>query len=132
MRHNLIIAAAVTTAVAGASGYAVAAPPTLAQAASPAVSLFMSGSSAAKPAVVSTVQNSVCSGAANALTITSTPNTNFLAISCTASANVSGLTGSIVTVWYRFEGGSVTAAIPIATGKPIAQASTTETGILSI
>jgi hypothetical protein len=123
MNSNTKLAAAIAAVLASAgSGYAVAAVPTLAQANSAPVQLIMAGSSAAKPAVLSALQNTLCGGASNALTILSAANTNFLAVSCfptstTGLAFANGTTG--VTVKYRFEGGSVTGALPIVSGKTI-------------
>lgn len=123
MNSNTKLAAAIAAVLASAgSGYAVAAVPTLAQANSAPVQLIMAGSSAAKPAVLSALQTSLCGGASNALTVISAPNGNFLAVSCfpsstTGLAFANGTTA--VTVKYRFEGGSVTGALPIVSGKPI-------------
>jgi hypothetical protein len=123
MNSNTKLAAAIAAVLASAgSGYAVAAVPTLAQANSAPVQLIMAGSSAAKPAVLSALQTNLCGGASNALTVISAPNGNFLAVSCfpsstTGLAFANGTTA--VTVKYRFEGGSVTGALPIVSGKPI-------------
>jgi ABC-type phosphate transport system substrate-binding protein len=121
-----LIAAAVAVAVA--SGYADAAPPTFAAAANPTVALTMAGSSAAAPAVANFIENTVCGGTANVLAVTSAGGTkNFLAYSCQIPAEIddpigSGapiLAGSVVTVYYRTEGGSVVGALPVATNHTI-------------
>ncbi len=128
MRHKYpLIAAAVSTAIA--SAYANAQAPSLAQAAAPGASLVMSGSSAAEPSVASAVATDLCGGAGNVLTIQSSGgNSNFYAFSCAVSPlNAKGQpttitnvpNGTIATIYYRTEGGSVTGALPIATGKQI-------------
>jgi ABC-type phosphate transport system substrate-binding protein len=136
-----MIAAAVAAAVA--SGYANAALPTFAQANAPTASLVMSGSSAAAPAVTSFVESQVCGGSANTLLVTSSGGTkNFLAFSCFVPTQINDPNGtgaaipagSVVTVYYRTEGGSVVGALPIATGRQIkrlnlADASCTGTGL---
>jgi hypothetical protein len=123
MSHKYpLIAAAV--AAAFASSYAAAAVPTLAQAASPAASLVIAGSSAAQSGLFSAIETDLCGGAGNALVVKSAGGSgNFLAVSCalsTAVAGTPGITaGSIVTVYYRTEGGSVVGALPIVSGKQI-------------
>jgi hypothetical protein len=123
MNSNTKLAAAIAAVLASAgSGYAVAAVPTLAQANAATVQLIMAGSSAAKPAILSALQTNLCGGSSNALTILSAANANFLAVSCfpsstTGLAFANGTTA--VTVKYRFEGGSVTGALPIVSGKTI-------------
>jgi hypothetical protein len=124
MNCNTKLAAAIAAVITSAgSGYAVGAVPTLAQANSATVQLAMAGSSAAKPAILSALQNSLCGGSANALTVVSAANANFLAVSCfpSSTTGLSFANGTTaVTVKYRFEGGSVVGALPIVTGKPIA------------
>jgi hypothetical protein len=117
-----LIAAAV--AAAFAAGYADAAVPTLAQAAAPAASLVMSGSSAAQSAVQTAISADLCGGAANTLVVASKGGSgNFLAFSCFTSTAIAGTpgiaAGSLVTVYYRTEGGSVVGALPIASGHQI-------------
>lgn len=122
MAHKYpLIAAAV--AAAFVSTYADAAVPTPAQAASPNASLVMSGSSAAAPAVLNFVENSLCGSSTNTLLVSSVGGTkNFLAFACYLPSAVSDPTGtgpsisagSLVTVYYRTEGGSVVGALPIA------------------
>ena len=50
----------------------MAAPPTLAQAAAAPNTLYIAGSSAAKPGILKALQTNLCGGVANALTINST------------------------------------------------------------
>ncbi len=125
MNFNPKIAAAIAAVLGvGAAGAASAAVPTVAQAAATSNVLYMSGSSAAKNAVLVALQNDMCGGSSNALTFTSTGNTNFEAVSCEPSSTTGlpGANGSTVfTVYYRFEGGSVVGALPLASGKPISQ-----------
>jgi hypothetical protein len=81
---------------------------------SSAVSLYVAGSSAAKKAVLGALEVNLCGGVANALVVASAPNTNFGAVSCTPAAGVAGADGNTYyTVYYRFEGGSVTGALPL-------------------
>jgi len=118
-----LIAAGVAAALAG--GYAQAAPPTITQAQSPFASLVIAGSSAAKNSVLGAVENDICGGTANTLLVSSAGGTkNFFALSCnTAVAIGSGAgaipVGSLVTIYYRTEGGSVVGALPIASGHNI-------------
>ncbi len=122
-----LIAAAVSAALA--SAYAGASPPSLAQAEAPGASLVIAGSSAAESSVASAVGTDLCGGSGNMLTIQSSGgNANFYAFSCAVSPlNEQGNpttipnvpNGTIATIWYRTEGGSVTGALPIATGKQI-------------
>jgi ABC-type phosphate transport system substrate-binding protein len=133
-----LIAAAVAVAVA--SGYADAALPTFAQAANPTVKLVMAGSSAAAPAVANFVENHVCGSSTNTLLVTSSGGTkNFLAYSCFVPTAITDPSGggaqipanSVVTVYYRTEGGSVVGALPIVSAKQIKRlnlADTTCTG----
>ena len=131
-----LIAAAV--AAAFAAGYADAAAPSLASAAAPTVQLFMSGSSAAQSAVGTAIQTDLCGGAANTLTVASSGGSgNFLAYSCNTATAITGTpgipAGTLVTVYYRTEGGSVVGALPIASHTNIlrlnlASASCTQVG----
>jgi len=110
MSHKYpLIAAAV--AAAFASTYADAVP-TLSQAANPAASLVIAGSSAAQSGLFSALEADLCGGSANALVVKSAGGSgNFLALSCALNTAVGGTpgiaAGSIVTVYYRTEGGSV-------------------------
>jgi len=112
-----LIVAAITAALA--SGYADAIP-SLGQAAAPTVALVVAGSSAAESSVASAFENDVCGGVANTLLVGSAGGSgNFFAFSCNTSAAVSatGLptipSGTLVTLYYRTEGGSVVGALPI-------------------
>ena len=122
MSHKYpLIAAAV--AAAFASSYADAVP-TLAQAAAPAASLVIAGSSAAQSGMFSAIETDLCGGASNALVVKSAGGSgNFLAVSCALANTLTGnpgiTAGSIVTVYYRTEGGSVVGALPIVSGKQI-------------
>jgi hypothetical protein len=124
MNRNSTIAAAVAAVLAsGVSSYALAVP-TLAQAQSPNTVLYIAGSSAAKNAVLAALEVDLCGGVSNALTFSSSGDTNFFAVSCipATSTGVTGANGSnVFTVYYRDEGGSVTGALPIVSGKPINQ-----------
>jgi hypothetical protein len=139
MNRNAHIAAAIAailgTAAGSGSAFATGAVPTLAEAASPDVSLYIAGSSAAKNAVLGALQTNLCGGASNALTITSSPNTNFLAVSCrpgTVANPVAGGDGTkVFTVYNRFEGGSVVGALPIANNDAVNQLDLSKTGSIT-
>jgi hypothetical protein len=125
MVRNITVAAAVASVLS--SGAAMAqSQPTPAQAASPAVGLYVSGSSAAKNAVLGALEtgSKFCNGTYSLFS--STGDTNFFAVSCAPTTN-SGLpsaNGSLVyTIWYRDEGGSVTGALPLVSGSQINQLS---------
>ncbi len=109
------IAAVLGTVSVSGLAYANDVPPTLADAASSsAVSLYVAGSSAAKKAVLGALETNLCGGVANALVVSSVGNTNFGAVSCTPASGVAGADGNTYyTVYYRFEGGSVTGALPL-------------------
>ncbi|HTC54326.1 MAG TPA: hypothetical protein VK700_20485 [Steroidobacteraceae bacterium] len=122
MKKYSLVAAAVAAAVS--AGAFAASPPPLTgtpSASNPTVSLIIAGSSAAQSAVVKAVQGAVCGGAANALTITSTGNGNFQSVSCFSNVAITTNGGTIpantlITVYYRSEGGSVVGALPLVTG----------------
>ena len=127
MSRSMQVAAAVAAAL-GASGAVLAAPPALSTAAAATNVLYVAGSSAAKNGVLLALQANLCGGAANALTLSSAGNTNFFAVSCTvASTGPSSLVGQIATVYYRDEGGSVVGALPLVSGKTIAQLNLNDT-----
>jgi hypothetical protein len=121
MVRNLQVAAAVAAVLS--SGAAFATQPSPASAAAPAVSLYISGSSAAKNAVLGALETNLCAGSYSLFS--STTDTNFFAVSCTP--NVAGVTNAngsnVFTVWYRDEGGSVTGALPLVSGASINQMS---------
>jgi hypothetical protein len=122
MVRNITVAAAVAAALA--SGAAMASQPTPAQAANPTVGLYISGSSAAKNAVLGALENgsSFCGGSYSLFS--STGDTNFFAVSCTpaASTGLPSANGTnVFTIWYRDEGGSVTGALPLVSGAQINQ-----------
>jgi hypothetical protein len=118
MRHsNLKIAAAVAVAI---GGHTLAhAAPTFAQCASPGASLYIAGSSAAQKAFSDALASDLFD--ATGETTMSASNGNFKAYCGFAKAgNGAGIaTNTIVTVYYRGEGGSVVGALPIVSGKPI-------------
>jgi hypothetical protein len=124
MVRNITVAAAVAAVLA--SGAAMAGQPTPAQAASPSVGLYISGSSAAKNAVLGALEtgSSFCGGSYSLFS--STGDTNFFAVSCTpaASTGLPSANGSnVFTIWYRDEGGSVVGALPLVTGSQVNQLS---------
>ena len=135
MSHKYpLIAAAV--AAAFASSYADAIP-TLTQAASPAASLVIAGSSAAQSGLFSAIEADLCGGAANALVVKSAGGSaNFLAVSCALSTAVGGTPGipanSIITVYYRTEGGSVVGALPVVSGKQIKRLNLADTSCSAV
>jgi len=120
-KYPMIVAA---VAAAMASGYAGAAVPTLAQANAPTAALVMAGSSAAASAVGTAIEKDLCGGAANTLIASSKGGSgNFLAFSCfTATAITTTPTlpaNTLVTIYYRTEGGSVVGALPVVSNKAI-------------
>jgi hypothetical protein len=126
MNSNYPMIAAAVAAALG-TGYANAAnpppPPSLAAAQTQTqASLVIAGSSAAKNAIVAGIENDLCGSAASTLAISSVGGTkNFLAYSCniTSSAVAGVSAGSLVTIYYRTEGGSVVGALPIASNTQI-------------
>jgi hypothetical protein len=128
------IAAAVAAVLGAAgSGMALAAPPTLTDAAGAVGdrALYISGASAAKNAIL-VAAKSLLGGAANTLTVTSTGNTNWLSVSgVPAAESISGIVGadgtSVYSIYYRFEGGSVTGVLPLATGVAVNQLNLNDT-----
>jgi ABC-type phosphate transport system substrate-binding protein len=138
-----LIAAAVAAAVT--SGYADAALPSFTAAEGAAARLVMAGSSAAAPAVANFIETQVCGSSANTLLVTSSGGTkNFLAYSCQIPNQIDDPIGggasipanTIVTIYYRTEGGSVVGALPVATNHTIkrlnlADGTCTGTGLLA-
>jgi len=135
MGRNTKIAAAVAAILA--AGAASAGQPTGTAAQTPCVGLYISGSSAAKSAVLGAIEAQICGNSYSLFS--SSGDTNFFAVSCTpaASTGLSNANGSnIYTLWYRDEGGSVTGALPLVSGSSINQlqvsAATTCTGSCTI
>jgi hypothetical protein len=118
MRYsNLRIAAAVAVAIGGHT--LAQAGPTPAQCAGAAAKLYVAGSSAAQKAFSDALANDLFD--ATGETTMSATNGNFKAYCGAAKAgNGAGIaTGTITTVYYRGEGGSVVGALPIVSGKPV-------------
>jgi len=116
---------------AGAASEAIAAAPSLAQAQNPKYTLYIAGSSAAKSAVLTALENDLFGGSANSLIFSSVGDTNFFAVSGipATTTGVSGANGSnVFTVYYRDEGGSVVGALPLVSGKSINQLYLSGTG----
>jgi PBP superfamily domain len=110
-KYPLIAAAVAATLAAGVANATV---PTLGQAAAPAASLVIAGSSAAESSVQAAVGADICGGAANMLTMKSAGGSgNFFSFSCTPSPAISGVPAGVVTIYYRTEGGSVVGALPV-------------------
>jgi ABC-type phosphate transport system substrate-binding protein len=122
-RQYPLVAAAIAMALG--SSFAYAAPPTVAQAAAATDTLVISGSSAAQVAVQTGIQNDICGGASNTLVVKSSGGSgNFLAFSCSTATTITTSAGTIssgtlVTIFYRTEGGSVVGALPVVSGKAI-------------
>jgi hypothetical protein len=112
-RKYPLIAAAIAAAFAG--HYASAAAPTVSTAATSTATLVIAGSSAAQSSIANSVENDICGGASNTLVVESSGNKNFYAYSCN-SANAVGTiaSGTLITIYYRSEGGSVVGALPVA------------------
>ncbi len=120
---NMKIATAVALALGGGITAAQAAPATPAQCAAAFNTLYVAGSSAAQPAFASALANDLFDANGETTISATGGNGNFKAYCGFAkAANGAGVpTGSVVTLYYRAEGGSVTGALPIASGKPINQ-----------
>jgi hypothetical protein len=116
--NNLKIAAAVALAIGSVSAHA--ATPTAAQCGAPGASLYVAGSSAAQNAFSNALATDLFGGTANLGTYSGT-NGNFKAYCGFAAAgNTAGIAANtVVNVHYRGEGGSVTGALPVVSGKPI-------------
>src|SRR5665213_1543842 len=122
--RNSQVAAGVAAALAMAgAGAAMAAPPTAAQAAAAGIKIYMSGSSAAAQSVVTFLESSSFCGATNWVEwdsdATAVNFPDFRVVACTAAAGP--FAGSLVTVWYRPEGGNVMGALPQINNAPLAQ-----------
>src|SRR5580698_1081228 len=130
---RMAIAAVLGTVSVSGLAYANDVPPTLADAASSsAVSLYIAGSSAAKKAVLGALETNLCGGVANALVVSSVGNTNFGAVSCTPANGVAGADGNTYyTVYYRFEGGSVTGALPLVNNDLVQTLDLSQTSFIS-
>lgn len=118
MRYmNLKIAAAVAVAIGGHS--LAEASPTVAQCAGAGATLYVAGSSAAQPSFANALANDLFD--AGGETVIAGSAGNFKAYCGAAKAgNGAGIaTGTITTVYYRGEGGSVVGALPIVSGKAI-------------
>lgn len=115
--NNLKVAAAVALAIGSVT--AAHANPTAAQCGAPGASLYVAGSSAAQNAFSNALATDLFGGTANLNTYAST-NGNFKAYCGSAVAgNTAGVTaGTVVTVHYRAEGGSVVGALPVVAGNP--------------
>jgi hypothetical protein len=125
MVRNITVAAAVASVLASSAVMAQG-QPTPGQAAAPTVGLYVSGSSAAKNAILGALENgaSFCNGTYSLFS--STGDTNFFAVSCepTTGTGLASANGSnVYTIWYRDEGGSVTGALPLVSGSQINQLS---------
>lgn len=119
-----LVTAAVVAAIAGGYAGTAAAQPSVAAAAGSTYTLVISGSSAAQSSIANAFENDLCGGAGNTLIVesnaSSNANKNFYAYSCSTSTAIPGVpSGTLVTIYYRSEGGSVTGALPIATEKEI-------------
>jgi PBP superfamily domain len=114
MRNSLIAIAVAGALSAGvATSASAAAAPTAAQAAAAPFQLVIAGSSAIRDALAADIQANVCT-AANAMSLfkaNAGDNPDIRAYSCTAGAG--SFAGSLVTIYERSEGGSVTGVAPI-------------------
>jgi hypothetical protein len=115
---NAKIAAAVALALGGFSA-AYGAAPAVTTCQTPNATLYVAGSSAAQNAFANAVSTDLFGGTANLLTFSATSG-NFEAFCGIAANSNSGIaSGSVVLIQYRGEGGSVTGALPIASGSKI-------------
>jgi hypothetical protein len=127
MRHaNLKIGAAVAVALAGHT--LAHASPTPATCAGATATLYVAGSSAAQASFATALANDLFD--ATGETTMSASNGNFKAYCGLAKAgNTAGLaTGTVITIYYRGEGGSVVGALPIVSGKAIKMLDITPAG----
>jgi PBP superfamily domain len=112
--NNLTVAAAVALALGAASAAQAAGT-----CASPDFALYVAGSSAAKPAF----QTALAADLFSSETSFSSTNGDFEAfcgpISSTGQTKTGLTAGSIATVYYRAEGGSVVGALPVVSGKAV-------------
>jgi hypothetical protein len=131
MNFNVKLAAAVATALGAGSAFAQSGVPTLAQieAVPAANQVYISGSSAAKNAVLADIEANICGGAGNYYNFTSAPNGNFFAISCTPVGAVGASNAGVYNFYYRDEGGSVTGYLPIVNTKQVNQLALTTANI---
>jgi hypothetical protein len=121
--RNSQVAAAVAAALAMGGYGAAFASPTPAQAMAPAHSVFMAGSSAAANAVINYLEGTLCGGTGYSVFTTPTSSVglpDFRAVSCTAASGQFGA-GTLVTVWYRPEGGSVVGVFPVVNNTQVKQ-----------
>jgi hypothetical protein len=121
---NMKIATAVALALGGGITAAQAqTPATPTQCAAAFNFLYVAGSSAAQPAFASALANDLFDSNGETTISAGGGNGNFKAYCGFAKAGngASVPTGSVVTLYYRAEGGSVTGALPIASGKTINQ-----------
>jgi ABC-type phosphate transport system substrate-binding protein len=132
MTHKYpLIAAGVAAALAG--GYVQATPPTITEASGSTNTLFIAGSSAAKNAIITGVETDICGdpgGASNTLLVSSTGGTkNFFALSCNIPVAIGSIPATtLVTIYYRTEGGSVVGALPVISGHNIKRIDLTNGG----
>lgn len=122
--RNLRIAAAVAVAL-GVHGTTEArvvaqAGPSVAACAAATVTLYVAGGSSGQAGFATALGTDLFGGTSNTTTIKGT-NGNFQAYCGAAAAgNSAGIaTGTIVTVYYRAEGGAVMASLPIVSGQPV-------------
>jgi hypothetical protein len=119
--NNKYEAIAASIAVAMVSGQVNATVPTLLQAGAPTASLVMAGSPAVVRTLSNAIENQLCGGAANTLIANSVGGTTeFLAFSCFTATAINGIpVNTLITIYYRAEGGSAMGVLPIASGKQI-------------
>src|SRR5277367_6665809 len=121
MNRKVTLAAAIAAVLGTAAAYA--APPTLAQIEASTNNIYIAGSSAAKNAILTGLEQSVCGGAANAFIFNSSGNGNFFAFSCVPVAAANAANAGTYNIFYRDEGGSVVGMLPIVNAKQINQLS---------
>jgi ABC-type phosphate transport system substrate-binding protein len=133
--NNLKVAAAVALALGGSTAAQSAlASPTAAQCAAATSTLYIAGSSAAQPSFATALANDLFDSNGEttiaAPAVAGSANGNFKAYCGAAkTGNGAGITaGTIVTVYYRGEGGSVVGALPVFSGKKIKFLDLTGTG----
>jgi hypothetical protein len=112
MNRNVTIAAAVAAALYGGAAFAQQGPTTAQITSSSAVTLNIMGSSAIKGALLAALQNTFCGGVYTNIT-SSGNDSNFLGVSCVPAVSTVAHPGSVYNIMVRYEGGSVTAYLPV-------------------
>lgn len=115
--RNLLVAAAVAGVLSSGAAFAVVAP-TAVQAQAAPIKIYISGSSAAKKAIATSLAGADWCGA-NSMSTFAAGTPDFNAYSCTAANGP--FAGQSTTIYYRAEGGSVVGVLPLYNNVAIKQ-----------